>query len=122
MELDEEDVEPRHDNGDKRQDGDVERVEACQRFARHVEAAAQEAFYQPPDEGKIAGSARGDAHRREGPFVPEEKIPAEAEEDGYGEHHETGEPDELPRFPVGFEKKGAEHVDEEHECGELCPQ
>ena len=121
MVLHQEDVQPDQPEGDDRQDGHVEGVEADEGVAGHIHAPPEKSLDEPPDEGKGAGPARRHPDRGKGALVPEQQIAAQTEEDRDAQEDESGQPDEFPGLAVGLQEQRAEEVDEQKDDGQLRP-
>ena len=64
---------------ERRQDGDVQPVEARQRRAGHIVAAAQEPHQEVADDRHRPGDAGADFGREERQLVPRQQVAAEPE-------------------------------------------
>jgi hypothetical protein len=98
--LDEEKMDDDEKHCDKREDRYVKSIEAGQGLSRHVDAAPQKGFNETADERQITRTACCYLHCGKSPFIPEEKVSAETEENGDTEENEPGDPEKLPWFSI----------------------
>ena len=112
---------PDQAQGDDRQNGHMEGVEAQQGVAGHIHAPPEKGLDESPDKRKGAGSARRHPDGGKGALIPEEQIAAQSEEDRDAQQDESGDPDKFPGLAVGLQQQRAEEVDEQKDDGQLRP-
>ena len=103
--LDEEQVEAEERRRDRRQDRDVEPVEAREGRARHVGAAAQDAREQVTDDRDLRRHVGADLRREVGERVPGQQVAGEAESERQEEQQGARDPGQLARRAVRLQEE-----------------
>ena len=112
--LDEQEVRPQDQRRHRRQDRDVDPVEAGERGAGDVRAAAQNPRKQVPDHRNLRRNVRADLRREKGERVPREQVSGEPEPECEEEEQRSGHPRHLARSAIRLEEEDRDQVGENH--------